>query len=100
MKITNSISTCIIFFPFIIASAMEENNIKKNEKDYKKEKICFEIKVSSNVKKEDILSSSFWRDKIKTDGEVMVAFTICFSKTRISHRPAICQNQYHLHLFQ
>ena len=67
MEITNRISTCIIFFPYIIASAMEENNIKKNEKDYKKEKICFEIKVSSNVKKEDILSSSFWRDKIKTE---------------------------------
>ena len=64
MKITNNISTCIIFFPYIIASAMEENNIKKNEKDYKKEKICFEIKVSSNVKEEDILGSSFWKDKI------------------------------------
>ena len=67
MEITNRISTCIIFFPYIIASAMEENNIKKNEKDYEEEKICFEIKVSSNVGKEDILSSSFWRDKIKTE---------------------------------
>ena len=64
MKITNSISTCIIFFPFIIASAMEENNIKKNEKDYKEEKIYFGIKVSCNVKEEDILDNSFWKDKI------------------------------------
>ena len=38
MKITNSISTCIIFFPFIIASAMEENNIKKMKKITKKKK--------------------------------------------------------------
>jgi len=67
MEITNRISTCIIFFPYIIASAMEESNIKKNEKDYEEEKICFEIKVSSNVEKEDILSSSFWREKIGTE---------------------------------
>ena len=64
MKITNSISTCIIFFPFIIASAMEENNIKKNEKDYKEAKICFEIKVSSDVEEEYILCNEFWTDKI------------------------------------
>ena len=64
MKITNSISTCIIFFPYIIASAMEENNIKKNEKDYKEEKICFEIKVFSDVEEKYILCNSFWNDKI------------------------------------
>ena len=64
MKITNSISTCIIFFPYIIASAMEENNIKKNEKDSKEEKIYFEIKVSSDVEEESILCSNFWKSKI------------------------------------
>ena len=67
MKITNSISTCIIFFPFIIASAMEENNIKKNESNYQEKKICFEIKVSSNAKEEDILNNTFWTDKIGTE---------------------------------
>ena len=72
MEITNRISTCIIFFPYIIASAMEENNIKKNEKDYEEEKICFEIKVSSNVGKEDILSSSFWREKIGTENYTLI----------------------------
>ena len=64
MKITNNISTCIIFFPYIIASAMEENNIKKNEKDSKEEKIYFEIKVSSDVEEEYILCSNFWKSKI------------------------------------
>ena len=70
MKITNSISTCIIFFPFIIASAMEENNIKKNESNYQEKKICFEIKVSSNAKEEDILNNTFWTDKIGTENHL------------------------------
>ena len=75
MKITNNISTCIIFFPYIIASAMEENNIKKNEKDYKEEKIYFGIKVSCNVKEEDILDNSFWKDKIGKENYTFILKT-------------------------
>ena len=81
MKIRNSISTCIIFFPFIIASAMEENNIKKNESNYQEKKICFEIKVSSNVEKEDILNNAFWTDKIEKEN-----YTLKLKKIEIDYK--------------